>query len=365
MFYWSLLLLLGLMTFLNYYAISFHNYPNGLLKSKVISGRKIYIILATGGLIVFLGLRSLSVGADTEMYSILFQKAKDASSLNALRNSWHHIDIEIGFVTFEYVISKYFNYNFFLTVIAIITLVPAMRAIYKYSRNYWMSIFIMIAFGYYSFFMSGIRQGIAMGICFIAYDYAKQYKIVKFLICIIIAILFHQSAIVFLPVYWLVKIKPTKTIFFIYIIALSISILFGRSIFLFLNHFSRQTYSITSDAGGYRLFILMMLIFILGIFFRRSFIDDYNTRIPFYMAGVSTIIWPIVSANAGTFRLFYYYDIFSIIYVANLLSFIKPKNTQVFLTIIYLLVGCYYLYVYIINSALMYSPYYFFWNTVN
>ena len=360
MFYWLLLLFLGLMMFLNHYAISFGDNHN--LSSKFISGKKIYIVLVTGVMIAFLGLRSVEVGMDTNMYSTLFQYAKDASSFNELRNGWHHANIEIGFVTLEYVVSKYFNFNFFLTVIAIITMVPTMRAIYKYSRNYWMSIFIMIAFGYYSFFMSGIRQGIAMGICFVAYDYAKQRKLVNFLMCIIIAMLFHQSALVFLPVYWLVNIRPTQKTFYIYLGVLVSSIIFGRKIFTLLNQFSRQIYSVNSDAGGYGMYIFMLLTFMVGILFRGNFIKDDNNKIVFFMIGISIIIWPIASANAGVFRLFYYYHIFLIIYVPNLLSSIKMKNTKIFLTGSYLLVGCYYLYAYVINSGLMFSQYYFFWN---
>ena len=46
---------------------------------------------------------------------------------------------------------------------------------------------------------SGLRQAIAFSIVFISYDYIREQKLFKFLVTVILAALFHKSAIFLFP----------------------------------------------------------------------------------------------------------------------------------------------------------------------
>lgn len=356
MFYWLLIAIFGILAFINNYTISYGTNTSYKIGSKL-SGKKIYISIVTAFMIIFLGFRGINVGIDTAMYSRLYGYAKESISFSSFCNSWHHKEIEFGFSALEFLVSRYFDFNIFLTIVAIITLIPIMKIIYKYSNNYWESIFFMVAFGYYSFFMSGIRQGIAIGLCFIAYEYALRRKLFKFILWMIIAIFFHKSAVVFLPVYWLVEIRVTSKIKLLYVVMLICSFMFSRQIFNVLNMFSRQTYSVVEGSGGYRLYIFMLFTLLLGIIYKENFIKG-NNKVIYIMFAISLLIWPVTSANASVFRLYYYYNIFLILYIPNMLSSIKNKSMQVLLKSGLILVGGYNLINYVINSNMMYSPYY-------
>ncbi len=63
------------------------------------------------------------------------------------------------------------------------------------------------------------RQSIAVAITWISWTYIVQQKPIKFFISIIVASAFHTSAIFFLPMYFLSKIKFKRNQLYIYLIA--------------------------------------------------------------------------------------------------------------------------------------------------
>ena len=57
---------------------------------------------------------------------------------------------------------------------------------------------------------SGLRQAIAMGITALSFNFIKEKKPVQFILLVILASLFHKSAIVFLAMYPIYNIKLDK-----------------------------------------------------------------------------------------------------------------------------------------------------------
>lgn len=329
-----------------------------------INGTKIWFVIITIALVLISALRSDVVGQDTSMYHTLFNYAKESNNFWGWYSSWKGGGTEIGYSLLEYCISRFANFQFFLLPIALITIIPVMFLIYKYSSNHLFSIFLFIAFGYYAFFMNGIRQSIAMGLCCIAYVFAREKKLIPYLIIITIAVLFHLSAVIFIPVYWLSRLKITKYTPVIYVGLLITSFGLKNIIFKLLNMFSRFQYTGSSDAGGERMYMFMMFtIFILWFFRKQLLKEDVNgdNTTLLYMTAIAGLLWPIASANSAVFRLYYYYHMFFIISIPELVYKIKNKSTKLAISFVFVLVGVYFLYQYVICSDLHYSPYFFFW----
>ena len=361
MVYWGLILFFALFIWVERYS-----FVIGSIPQKSANGRKVYCIIAAIALILLSFLRSDAVGKDTQMYHILFEYAKESPSFYELMHSWKSGGTEIGYLAMEYIISRFAGFQFHLLLVAIITIVPTMVLIYKYSDNCFFSLFLFVAFGYYGFFMNGIRQSIAMGICFLAYICAREKKPRLFLLLIALAVLFHKSAIVFFPVYWLSKIKINKYIPYIFCGTVGAAFCLRKALFIFLNMFSRQVYSSTSDAGGVRMYLFMLFTIILLWVYRKSFLkddSDGNNLSLLYMTAIAGIMWPVVSANSAVFRLYYYYHAFFILSVPSLISRIEKKWTKIAIGMFFVVVGCYYLQAYVVHSDLNYAPYYFFWSS--
>jgi hypothetical protein len=73
--------------------------------------------------------------------------------------------------------------------------------------------------------MNGIRQGMAMSIILLSLSAILNRQLFAFIILIAAASLFHLSAIVFLPFYWLARLKlSTRTILIVTAVCISCSI---------------------------------------------------------------------------------------------------------------------------------------------
>lgn len=364
MLYWLIILLMLLLNRLNKYTIDF-----GISKKRKSSGKKIYIIIIGIIFVLMASLRSTEVGIDTNMYHTLFLYAKSMNSLSTAFSSWQLGSVEPGFIILLYYSSHYLNWQIMLTILAIISIVPVLYVIYKYSSDYWMSLFLYIAFGYFSFSMNGIRQAVAIGICMIAYCFSRKKKLFPFLICIAIAMTFHRSAILFLPVYWLGKLRIERKIYqILYFVVLAFMFVLRTPIYNFINQFSRQSFSVNDNAGGVRMFLFMVASIIAMYIFGNNFIQKnkknenlvIENRAIYCMYTLASLMWPVASLNGELFRSYYYFHIFIILCFPNFLQTLNKKN-RFFFGLIFILIGCYNLQFYIINGNLKYSPYYFFW----
>lgn len=366
MIYWILLILLGVL-----YPISLKKIKIGTnqtpVKSKYNNGKIVYLVLVALILILFVGLRSIDVGADTITYKKIFDWAKDYPSFYLGFISWQSGGVEPLFYFITYIFAHFLNFQYYLIFLAIISILPIIIVIGKYSNNIYFSLFLYISFGYFSFALSGLRQAAAIGICMIAFDAAIEKKIKKFFITVIIAILFHKTAFLFLPVYWLINIKKGRYNIVLFG-GLLITVFALRSrLYSILNLFARQSYEIAStDQGGYRMFLVMLFTVIIGWIYYYKFIrinsesDNNLSWLLLQMISVSALMWPIANLNAELNRMYYYYHIFIVLYIPNLIKSINRKNRILFI-FLFMIISCYYLESYIIGGNLKYYPYIPFW----
>lgn len=133
------------------------------------------------------------------------------------------------------------DYQVFLFIIAIITIVPLSIWIHKNSKEPLTS-FMVFNVLFFSFFaITGIRQTLAMVlIVFIGYRFVLKRKLIPFLIISFIAFTIHKSAIVFVPFYFLSNVKSQR--WHLYMALL----MFG-----FLMIFRNQYFKILAMAGGF------------------------------------------------------------------------------------------------------------------
>lgn len=90
---------------------------------------------------------------------------------------------------------------------ALITNVLIVSTLYKYSRMIELSLFVYIASGMYTVTMNGIRQSMAAAIIFAATKYILDGEFKKFLLVILLASTIHQTALIFIPIYFIVRRK--------------------------------------------------------------------------------------------------------------------------------------------------------------
>jgi len=321
--------------------------------------RRIYSFLITIVLIFLAGFRGLTVGRDTDQYSEIFDSIKGHSLSFCLKDS----TVEYGYTVFQYVVVNLGgNYQIFLLLTAALTLFPVGYVIYKYSKHPWISFLIFISFPIFTTLaFSALRQGIAFGFILFAFHFSQKNQLYSYLLCLIFAYFFHATALIFLPVYWISKIKLTNKVIFVSIVLMVIGYLLKEVLFVYLNSQARITYEV-EDAGGDNMYLFFVAIVLFSFIYRKYAMDNYSSNaIYLYMIILSVVIWPLCSANPGLFRLTFYFNFFLVFYVSNFIYSIRNTITKKAAVILFVVVSFYSIGYIIMRPELINYPYFFNW----
>ncbi|MCP3761404.1 EpsG family protein [Domibacillus sp. A3M-37] len=177
------------------------NFKTHTLESNQKYYNNFFVFFALLSLILVSGLR-FDVGTDYYTYMGLYENIFP-NITNPLSES------EPGFVILckiLYKISTNSQMMFFVT--AVITNICVVLTLRKYSNMFELSMYLYITtFTFYSAF-NGLRQYMAAAIIFLGLKYLIERKAIKYLATILIASSFHTSALIMIPVYFLVNYKP-------------------------------------------------------------------------------------------------------------------------------------------------------------
>jgi hypothetical protein len=168
------------------------------------SGRASRFLLyfaAFASLVLVGGLRASSVGTDAGNYVRTFQSI---SSLSDVRSAFGEPGVPL-LAWFGKLI--YDNYVTLFTLVAAIVTMCYLYGIRELSVDRATSVFVLLTSGAFLFSYNGMRQGIAIALFFIAIPFIYHRKFWPFLVCIAVACFFHISAIMVLPVYFIVPRK--------------------------------------------------------------------------------------------------------------------------------------------------------------
>lgn len=283
-------------------------------KNQLNKRRNRYIILVSIMLIALCGFRAQSVGADMVVYLKHYN--------NCVEWSWSELLAQRGeknvlYYSFNKIFGSVLGLDFqcFKFIVAIISVAGISYVIKKYSNNVMMSYAVYIALGYYVFTFSGMKQTIATAILCIAFDRMMMKKPKSFILCVVVAGLFHMPALIFLPTYWICSLKLNyKTAILFLGIAVLLMLFKGNIVeYLTLEYQSVVNQTESSGVGGKVIVMTTMLIF--GYLFRRPSPDNRQYQILFNMMIIATLI-QLLAVYGNVFeRLADYYFVFSCLYI--------------------------------------------------
>lgn len=343
MMYYLLLLIIISITYL---------LTNYLIKNE--NKKTIFLSIAFIELLLFLGLRDTSVGIDLKNYIPFFNLFKDSGWDIVLR-----IKLEKGYIIYNKLIGLVGGENLFLFITALVSLIGVYFSILKYSKNYFLSTFIFITMHFYIFLFSGLRQAIAYSIIWISLKYIKERKLLKFIILILIAISFHKTAIIFLPVYFLANKKITVKYVSIFASASLVTFVFRTQIIDLIKRFIYSNYTMSQSYGGYKLLLLLIMIFAgsLYILYKKNNNEEQEqNRIWLNMLLIGILVQTLASIEGNIARLTMYFEYAIIFLIPNIIEEIDDRKVKIFLKcIVYTLLTVYF--IISIQSSTSYIPY--------
>ena len=175
--------------------------------------------------------RDSSIG-DTGNYIGHFQNMP--SSFSALSDYYFAVGKDRAYYTLGALIKCIFgdDYRIYFLIIAMIHGYGLLKLYRRYSPDFLLSIFLFLAStDYISWMQNGARQFVAVSISLLAASYIMEKKYVPAVIIVLIASRFHQSALLVIPIIFIVQGQPwnKRTLFFIFLTIIAV---------LFVNQFT-------------------------------------------------------------------------------------------------------------------------------
>ncbi|MBP7051975.1 MAG: EpsG family protein [Phycisphaerae bacterium] len=267
------------------------------------------------------GMRGSSVGTDTGGYA----KGYEAERVSTVADVWDRRS-ELGYFVLELAArSVSDNYWAILTASAGVVIFCYMWTIYRLSVNPAISLFVFITMGYYTFFFNGARQGLAAAVYCLAFTSLVAGRFWRYALFVAIAFLFHRTAILTLPLYFVFRRKCS----FWYVAALMVGagvVVCFLHVFLSLGVFINERYSMYAEmeaTGGRWLTVFYVLLSVFFLLFKPAIMGEdrraYDcflnmlifgttvyvgvatsgayvelTRFAFYFQVGSVFLWPLV-----------------------------------------------------------------------
>lgn len=179
-----------------------------------------YLILIVS-LILFAGLRSSQIGRDYLLYQFAFDYIGEPSNLTG--NDFLSV-YEPGFIAVTLFFKWLFPFTYTIALMIFFAVAAvSLKAIsfYKYSLNPFLA--LLVYYGYFFFIqeMTQIRVGLAAGIYLFSLQYYFKNKYISFVFLILLASLFHYSALLFLSTL-IFKKDDFKSVWFIILLFLTL-----------------------------------------------------------------------------------------------------------------------------------------------
>lgn len=293
---------------------------------------------------------------DTSAYRIMFRNT--TASLSGIVEALIGNGKDKGFNVFTILVKSVIGNNdiLFFTIIATITLSCVVCVFRKYSCNFIMSMFLFIASSdYIQWNYNGMRQFIAVAVMFAATPWLIERKYVRYFALALLMSTIHFTAIVMIPVSFIVQGKPwnIKTLLLtcVALIAMNFSDALTGVITEFMaeTQYSGEVNQFLETEGTN---ILRVLVFcippVLALLFRR-FINAANSAIMDISTNMSIIsmgAYIISSVTSGMFigRMPIYFSLYNYILLPWLIENVFEEKSK---KIVYAgMIACYLVFYY-------------------
>lgn len=311
---------------------------------------KIIFLVISGILLTLISTLRYGIGFDYFSYKNIF---KEISNVNIFEIR----DVYSSEILYAY-INKFIsylggNYLVFLLFINIFVYSSIIWFIYKYSKNFYISIFIFITFQFFAHSMNLLRQTLSLAIFLFSYQFIVKRKFIPYILILFLGFLFHKSIIFLIPMYFILNLKFNIKSFII-ISALSIILyIFTDDIFSFfiknlLNIYSNYENTIYWKANSFKYIIFQSFYFIFVVIFSNKLTKiNYKNNILINTAFYTFLTNIFITKHFIFERFSIYMFIFSIILLPEILDIYKnnykERKMYYFLLSVIILIGLSYI----------------------
>lgn len=339
---------------------------------------RLFIIIAFLLLFAVMGLRDVNAfGSDASgtngSYPIIYQRAgtTEWGELSGKSDS----NYNMGFQYLAKLIYELTNGNYqaFVTIISLFVVFSYVRFIKRYSPSPIQSVLCLFGLLYYTLLFDALKQAVAMAILLFAFDAIIEKKPIRFILLVVLASVFHFPALVFLPAYWIGRMKVGRGYILLLAVLLLVTYLFRDEFLnLMLNAYGNEKIEATMEGIQFlrNKAVIMIVIAVFAAVIRPPAREDTLYSALLMFAGVAIVLQTFCGYNNIFERLADYYFHTSIVLIP--LIFEKNGKSEMrtiagvdprIISAIPLLICAFAIWRFLstVNNSSVYMPYRFFW----
>lgn len=306
------------------------------LQDKKILPNSVFVMLILLSLMMVYALR-WRTGTDFTGYHILYSIYGKMEFVEIFGNR------EWGFFGLTSLLYKLWPDNFILynLVLSALTYIPVIVILRKYSNDFVYTMMLYITMmTYYSPF-NGVRQGIATAICFLGYPLLNEKKYFKYICLILVASLFHSSALLIIPLSIIVTQKAWSKTIIVVVALLSLSLIILPNLWTYLIRIL-ELVGLEKMAEDYRLFnlregvnilriaVAIMPVMISMIYYKILVANNPKIDLLINMSLMAAIFMIYGSRVTVLARLSTYFFIFNALLIPEFSILFKDKEKTIF-----------------------------------
>ena len=307
--------------------------------------RRWYVIIIISILVLESCLRNVVVGPDTIAYYNSFNRVVNMSwgdVLSSFRTAYFEGEgKDPGYMVFmkvAQIFSK--DFNVFLFFCALPFFIPLGKLLYRCSSNVLQLVFAFTLYValFHIVALSGIRQQIATGFCFMAFLQMDKDNNWKAILFILLGATIHISALIFaaIPVLRILSSNVLKALHLGSFVTIPFVVWFAAPIMLFLASFLANdyysTYAESEANGGAGTYIILMELLSLFCYVAiRSNVlsESKRNKLLYTMLPMLTITAPLITLNGAMIRVGQYFTLYMMLLVPIAIdSFSKGESRR-------------------------------------
>jgi transmembrane protein EpsG len=250
------------------------------------------------------------------------------------------------------VLFKHFTggtYNDWFVFVASLQAISLALFFYRYSTSFTMSIYLFMATSSFLWMVNGMRQFVAVTFILLFVEWLKKRKTILFILVIVLAYFIHSSALIWIPVYFIIKYKPWSKAFIwlslfvtVLLFAYLQSPLIDSSEFSYLNQASYQT-------GINPLRVIVMAIPTVIAFWKRKIIEEKSNafvNVWINLSVITTECYIVGMFTSGIIgRIPAYFQPFNYLLLPWMAKYVfTEKSDRVFIVTVYIVLFAYFLF---------------------
>lgn len=305
-------------------------------------GNTKFILVAAALMFCVYGLRdAYSVGNDSaSSYKLEFESMEhtDKDELPGL-SDWWHVEEEnedrsghernIAFTRLmKFVYDKTDgDYQAFIILISAFVMIAVAHFVRRYSPSPIQSVLYFFGLLYFSFMFSALKQSIAMAIILFSFDAVNDRKLIRFLLLVALASMFHFPAIVFLPAYWVANMQLGRTYLFFLAILFVLTYLFRDQLVKWMtDNYNTLIFEDSSMRFMANKVVIMLVIIVAALLIRPPEAGDKLYSSMLMLIGIAAVIQTFAGYNNTFERLADYYYQFAVVFIPMVFEDVKTKR---------------------------------------